>query len=93
FVLPDLISRLTATTATHIDQPDDVLVRAMILKHFMDRQLSPSPQVQQAIAKHVDRSFPAIAHAVDTLDRRAMALGQKITPKMVTTFFAEDSSI
>lgn len=83
FTLPDLVSRLEATAATQISPPDDALIKAMILKHFMDRQMTPSLQVQASIAKYVDRSFEAVADAVAQLDRYSMEQGKKITPGMV----------
>lgn len=91
FTLPDLISRLSATTATRISPPDEPLLRAVILKHFMDRQITPSPQVQQYLAQNVERSFDAVADAVAEIDARSMAKGGKITRALAAQVLAEQA--
>jgi len=45
FQLADLLSRLEGTNCAKIDRPDDALLHAVLLKSFMDRQLSPTPAV------------------------------------------------
>ncbi|MGB1234644.1 MAG: chromosomal replication initiator DnaA [Planktomarina sp.] len=89
FTLPDLTSRLTATTATRIDAPDEALIEAVILKHFMDRQIAPSPTVQRYIAQNVDRSFDAVATVITELDARSMAGGGKITRALAAQVIAD----
>ena len=82
FALPDLISRLQATSVTRIDAPDDDLLAAVLLKAFTDRQLSPPPNAQAYILKHMDRSFAAATAVVAELDRISMAEKRPITRAM-----------
>lgn len=77
-VLPDLASRMQATTIAQIDDPDDALLQALIMKLFADRQIAPKPDLVAYLAPRVERSFAAAAAIVDQLDRAALDQGRKI---------------
>ena len=91
FDLPDLTSRIEATAVTRIQPPDDVLLQAVVLKHFMDRQLSPAPAAQAHLLRHMDRSFQAAARVVAALDARSLAQKKPITRTMVAAVLEEMS--
>jgi len=82
FRLPDLLSRLEGTSCAKIEWPDDALLHAVLLKAFMDRQLSPQPAVLAYILKHMDRSFDAISDIVTKLDIQSMSTKKPITKAM-----------
>ncbi|MCP4208764.1 MAG: chromosomal replication initiator DnaA, partial [Shimia sp.] len=77
--LPDLLSRMQGTTVATLDQPDDVLLMAVMAKQFGDRQLMPTPDVLSYIAKHMDRSFANLAHVVEALDQLSLSEKRPIT--------------
>lgn len=81
--LPDLASRLSATTTITIQDPDDPLLLAVLLKHFQDRQLAPAPDAITYLQRHLPRTFAAIHAAVETLDRAALAQGKPLTRPFV----------
>lgn len=81
--LPDLASRLSATTTATITNPDDALLMAVLLKHFQDRQLAPAPDAITYLQRHLPRSFQAIRRTVETLDREALAQGKALTRPFV----------
>ncbi len=83
FSLPDLLSRLNAVPAVEIGAPDEALIRAVMLKHFADRQLDIDPKVLTYLALHVDRSLAAAEAAVAAVDRAALATGRKISRQLV----------
>ena len=76
--LPDLASRMQATTVVQIDNPDDALLSALIMKLFADRQINPQPALVQYLTARIERSFAAAAAIVDRLDTAALAQGRKI---------------
>jgi len=76
--LPDLASRMQATTVVQIDNPDDALLSALIMKLFADRQINPHPALVQYLTARIERSFAAAAAIVDRLDTAALAQGRKI---------------
>lgn len=81
--LPDLASRLSSITTAKIDDPDDALLTAVLLKHFADRQLVPAPDAVSYLLNHVPRSFAALRDIVATLDREALAQGKPLTRPFV----------
>lgn len=81
--LPDLASRLNAATTATITAPDDALLLAVLLKHFQDRQLTPTPDAITYLNVHLPRAFDAIGDAVQTLDKAALAQSKPITRPFV----------
>ncbi len=78
-VTPDLVSRLRLATTLSIDPPDDNLLRALLVKMFVDRQLVVDTHVLDFLARRIERSFAACRLTVEALDREALALGRRIT--------------
>lgn len=76
--LPDLASRMQGTTLTRIENPDDALLQALIMKLFADRQIMPKPDLVKYLTTRIERSFAAAADIVDRLDAAALAQGRKI---------------
>ena len=81
--LPDLASRLSATTCVAISDPDDQLLDAVLMKQFQDRQIAPTPNAFALLRKHIDRSFQAAIDTVAALDRAAMAQGRAVNRALV----------
>jgi chromosomal replication initiation ATPase DnaA len=81
---PDLRSRLRALPLVRIDPPDENLLRAVLLKHFGDRQMSVEPQVIDHLATHMERSFAAAQALVAEIDRRSLADKRRVTRTLAT---------
>lgn len=77
--LRDLSSRLRALPVARIDTPDDMLMRAVLVKLFDDRQLIVDEGVIDYIVRHLDRSLGEARRAVEEIDREALAIGRRIT--------------
>jgi chromosomal replication initiation ATPase DnaA len=77
--LPDLRSRLRSAALVEIDEPDEVLLRAVLVKLFADRQLSIVPEVIDYIITRMERSMAGAASVVDALDRAALAERKAVT--------------
>jgi chromosomal replication initiation ATPase DnaA len=77
--LPDLRSRLRALPLVAISAPDEALLKAVLVKHFADRQLAVEPHVISYIALHMERSMEAAATIVAEIDQRALAAHRKVT--------------
>ncbi len=73
--LPDLASRVQAATIAQIDDPDDLLLQAVIMKHFADRQLKAAPKLIAYLSSRIERSFAAAADVVARMDAAALATG------------------
>ena len=78
----DLLSRLRLAPAVEIAEPDDALVRAVLVKHFIDRQLVVDTTVVEYLALRIERSLDAARQVVEALDREALMAGRRITRPM-----------
>lgn len=80
---PDLLSRLRLATTVEIGAPDDALLRAVLVKHFIDRQLVVDTSVVESLLTRMERSFGAANATVGQLDRLALERGRRVTRAMV----------
>ena len=76
--LPDLASRMQASTTISIDDPDDALLAALIMKLMADRQIMPPPSLVSYLVARIERSYAAAARVVARLDTASMAQGRPI---------------
>lgn len=77
--LPDLRSRLRATTVAVVRPPEDALLAALLRKHFADRQLRLDPALAAWLLPRLPREAAAVAEAAARLDRAALAGGGRVT--------------
>jgi len=83
--LPDLQSRMSATTITTLPAPDDALLAAVLVKLFADRQITVQPDLIAYLLKRMDRSFDAAGRLVAALDKSALSKGKPVTRKLAAT--------
>jgi chromosomal replication initiation ATPase DnaA len=79
---PDLASRLRRLPVATIAEPDDALIRTLLVKHFVDRQLVVDTALVAYLALRIDRSFAGVRKTVDLLDRETLARGKRLTRAM-----------
>lgn len=77
--LPDLLSRLRRAPVVEIGAPDDELMRAVLEKLFLDRQLVVEAPALAYAALRLERSLDAARGFVAALDRAALAQRRPIT--------------
>lgn len=77
--LPDLRSRMGTVPIASIHQPDDDLIKVLLIKLFSDRQLQVNIEVVDYIVGRMPRSFAATVLLADSMDRLALAERRKIT--------------
>jgi chromosomal replication initiation ATPase DnaA len=80
--LPDLASRLRAARPVELGEPDDDLLRRVLVKLFADRQLVVDSAVVDYIVVRMERSLQAANGLVDRLDREALAAGGGVTRRL-----------
>ena len=71
--LPDLASRLRTFHVVELHEPDDALLRGVLLKLFADRQLSVHANVVDYLAMRMERSLACAQALVDTVDRLSLS--------------------
>jgi chromosomal replication initiation ATPase DnaA len=86
---PDLLSRLRLAPAVSLDPPDDALLRAVLVKLFVDRQLVVDTSVVDFVAPRIERSLARAAEIVTALDREALSRGRRITRPMAAAVLGQ----
>ena len=76
---PDLLSRLRLAPSVALDAPDDALLKAVLVKLFVDRQLVVDTSVVDYIALRIERSLAKASEIVALLDREALSRGWRVS--------------
>ncbi len=79
FSLPDLRSRMNIVPALEIKAPDDDLLMALLVKLFMDRQITPSQELINYLLKNIQRSFSYTRKVVEEIDNISLAKKRAIS--------------
>jgi chromosomal replication initiation ATPase DnaA len=87
--LPDLASRLREMPTVALEAPDDVLLRAILMKLFSDRQLAVDESLIGYLATRIERSFAAARAAVEMLDREALRLKRPVTRALAAELLSQ----
>ncbi len=77
--LPDILTRLKSCPVATLKEPDDELMRGLLLKLFRDRQLLVDPGVVDYLAARLERTGTAVQAAVAALDVAALEGHRKIS--------------
>ncbi|MCW8915653.1 MAG: DnaA/Hda family protein [Magnetovibrio sp.] len=81
--LKDLSSRLNTAPVAEISPPDDILLTALIVKQFADRQLVIDQDVLTYMLTRMDRSFSGVQSLIRAVDERALSQKRAITIPLV----------
>lgn len=87
--MPDLRSRARALPLVPIGEPDEDLLRAVLLKLFADRQLMASPAAVTHLARHMERSMRMALKVVEEIDKRVWQAKQAVSRDLVREVLAE----
>jgi chromosomal replication initiation ATPase DnaA len=79
FQLPDLLSRLRRAMVAEIFPPDDDLIRAVLVKLLVERQLTIDISVIDYVVTRLEPTLDAVRRLVEGLDREALSRGRRIT--------------
>jgi chromosomal replication initiation ATPase DnaA len=77
--LRDLTSRLRAIPVVALAEPEDALLRAVLVKLFADRQLLADAEIVEYLARRMERSLDAARRLVRALDRETLETGRRLT--------------
>ena len=83
FELNDLKSRSKNCLFAKIDNPDDELMFAIILKSFSDRQIQIDKKLIDFIIKRIDRSYGKIADFIYKVDELSLKKKKAIDLKII----------
>jgi chromosomal replication initiation ATPase DnaA len=89
FQLPDLLSRLRRAMVAEIFSPDDDLLRAVLVKLLVDRQLTIDINVIDYVLTRLEPTLDAVRRLVERLDREALSRGRRITRPIAADVLGE----
>jgi DnaA regulatory inactivator Hda len=87
--LRDIETRLKSCVTVRLHEPDDELMRGLLLKLFRDRQLMVEEGVVDYLARRVDRTGTAVQKIVADLDEASLQMGRKISIPFVQKFLQQ----
>ncbi len=83
FNLPDLSSRSKNCIYAQIENPDDELLFAIILKNFSDRQIKIEKKIINFIISRIDRSYRKIDEFIYKIDELSLKKKKPINLKTI----------
>ncbi len=83
FKLPDLSSRSKNLLTARIENPDDELIFAIILKNFSDRQIKMEKKIIEFIVNRIDRSYRKIYEFIYKIDELSLKKKKPINFKTI----------
>ena len=83
FKLEDFISRTKNCIFAKIENPDDELMFAIILKNFSDRQINVEKKLIDFIIKRIDRSYGKIYEFIYKLDEISLKKKNQLISKLL----------
>ena len=83
FKLPDLASRSKNMLIATINDPDDELIYALILKNFSDRQIKLEKKIIEFIINRIDRSYSKISEFIYKIDELSLKKKKPINLKTI----------
>ena len=89
---PDVLSRLRLAPLTRLGMPSELMLRALLVKHFNDRQIGVELGVVEWLVRRMARSFALARDVVAALDREALANQAPITRRLAAKVLEEFGS-
>ena len=83
FKLPDLISRSKNMLFARIEDPEDDLIFALLLKNFSDRQIRLEKKIIEFIISRIDRSYGKISEFIYKIDELSLKKRKPINLKTI----------
>ena len=81
--LKDLISRLNNCIFAKINNPDDDLIYAILIKNFSDKQVQIKKNYIEYIIKNIDRSYEKIYEFINKIDQTSLKKKRPIDLKLI----------
>ncbi len=89
--VPDFASRLRAMRLLTLPEPDDELLRDIMVRLFAGRAISPSPDALDYLLRRIDRSVGAVQKIVTELEHYAD--GRPFNRALARDYFDQDGDL
>ena len=68
-----------------IEEPDDTLMEALIIKLFNDRQLLVKPNVVKFLMQRIERSYSGVSEIIELIDKVSLSQKKSVSIKLIKT--------
>ena len=82
--LKDLKSRLNSILEAKIKEPDDQLMKLILIKILNDKQLKINPNVIDFLVSRLERSYESINLFIEKIDKFSLEKSKKITIPLIS---------
>ena len=89
FAIKDLASRFRAAPVAAIEEPDDSLLSAILVKLFIDRQIQVDADAITYLLPRIERTFSAVRDVVKNADRLAMSKKRPVSIPLLRDVLAD----
>lgn len=88
--VPDLRSRLDSIRVTAMEEPDDVVLAAILRARFAERSITPTDEVIDYLVRRIDRSAAAVEEVVARLDEQHRPVTRALARQVLEAVGTED---
>jgi chromosomal replication initiation ATPase DnaA len=88
--VPDLRSRLDSIRVTAMEEPDDVVLAAILRARFAERSITPTDELIDYLVHRIDRSAAAVEDVVARLDEQHRPVTRALARQVLDAVGAED---
>ena len=81
--LKDLNSRFKSFTSSKIENPEDDLLKAIIMKYFSNAQVQVDKNVIEYLLKRVDRDYQKLYNILEKINILSLQRKSKITTHLI----------
>ena len=78
-----MVSRLDAMQTAFIEEPDDMLMEALIIKLFNDRQILIKPNIVNFLMQRIERSYLGVAEIIDLIDKVSLSKKKSVSISLI----------
>ena len=78
-----MVSRLDAMQAAFIEEPDDMLMEALIIKLFNARQILIKPNIVNFLMQRIERSYLGVAEIIDLIDKVSLSRKKSVSISLI----------
>ncbi|MDX1916920.1 MAG: hypothetical protein SFT68_02950 [Rickettsiaceae bacterium] len=87
--LKDLSSRIKAIKSVKIEEPDDIMIKMLIIKEFSKRSICVNNDVIQFLVKRIKRNFQDIIQMVREIDEYCLKNKKNVNIKSISQMIGQ----
>ena len=70
-------------SSAFIEEPDDILMEALIIKLFNDRQILVKPNTIKFLMQRIERSYLGVSEIIELIDKVSLSQKKSVSIKLI----------